>query len=433
MNSRIVIAVLLGSLAAVQPIAAQDVEPADAPKAQDEADAHKQAEKLFEQIVEAYRAGPIRDTMTFTSITRVDDVEKKNTDEFMFLFDNAGRAFLDLNELKLYVPGDGSLYILHEGNDERYFQASYEGELTSDVFLDNIPLLPFPQIPLVLAEDALWEFFMLTPLEIVSSAPREIDGKTVRELVMDGPESHIILRVDPETKLLSRVDVTIRMPAAGSYERTIAMEMTPQRLEQVEDGAFTPDLTDRIRVDELGHLQPARRMAPQAAPDGVEQAHPQHPLVGTRLPEFQLALLKGGIVESSSLEGWAVVLDLWATWCGPCLIALPHVDQAARTASEEDLPVRFFAVNVWERGDTDARRVEQVHSYWDDKDFILPVLMDHGNALGEALNVGGIPFTVIVRPDGVIHAVHVGVEGGRFDDIAPMLLGDIKAAIEASE
>ena len=87
----------------------------------------------------------------------------------------------------------------------------YEGDLTNDVFLDNFDLFPFPQLPLVLlAEDALWEFFMLAPLEVKGCGVQTIEKTQYRTLVLDGSESSIAMRLDPESKLMHWMQVEFK-------------------------------------------------------------------------------------------------------------------------------------------------------------------------------------------------------------------------------
>src|SRR2546426_44920 len=60
-------------------------------------------------------------------------------------------------------------------------------------------------------------------------------------------------------------------------------------------------------------------------------------LIGTPAPEFDLAQVFGSSIRSEDLRGQAVVLDLWATWCGPCLDEIPNLNALAGKYKEKNV------------------------------------------------------------------------------------------------
>jgi cytochrome c biogenesis protein CcmG/thiol:disulfide interchange protein DsbE len=78
----------------------------------------------------------------------------------------------------------------------------------------------------------------------------------------------------------------------------------------------------------------AMLMATAAAPAAVK--------VGERAPDFELTMIDGSKVRSADLHGQVVVLNFWATWCGPCKAELPLLDAYYRVRKANGL--RVFAV-----------------------------------------------------------------------------------------
>jgi hypothetical protein len=87
---------------------------------------------------------------------------------------------------------------------------------------------------------------------------------------------------------------------------------------------------------------------------------------------------------------------------------LPLLHEVGEWVDAQQAPATVITVNVWEKGDPD-KRLEAVRAYWEKQHFTLPVAMDFTDQTAAAYKVSGIPTSVVIRPDGVIHAVHVGV------------------------
>jgi peroxiredoxin len=153
------------------------------------------------------------------------------------------------------------------------------------------------------------------------------------------------------------------------------------------DFAFTPP-KGAVEVESLfaGRGGP-RRMGP-------------HPLLGKPAPPFEVVDLDGNPVSLASYLGDnVVVLDFWATWCGPCVEALPEVD--AVTAALQDRGVKFFAVNIGEDKQT-------VRDFLDEQKLDVPVALDLDSTVASLYRVTGIPQTVLIGKDGRVQVVHMG-------------------------
>ena len=89
------------------------------------------------------------------------------------------------------------------------------------------------------------------------------------------------------------------------------------------------------------------------APGGGGDPGTESPLVGKPAPDFALDLLGGKKFRLAEAKGKVVVLDFWATWCGPCLQAMPQVEKVA--GEFRDQGVQLVAVNLQETPKADHR------------------------------------------------------------------------------
>ena len=95
-----------------------------------------------------------------------------------------------------------------------------------------------------------------------------------------------------------------------------------------------------------------------------------------------------------------MIVDFWATWCGPCVKGLPKVTKVAEAF--KDKGVVFYAVNVGEEP-------EKVKAFMDKKSWSFTAVSDKENKVSETYGVTGIPHTVIIDKKGVVRQVHIGL------------------------
>jgi thiol-disulfide isomerase/thioredoxin len=133
------------------------------------------------------------------------------------------------------------------------------------------------------------------------------------------------------------------------------------------------------------------------------EARAPHPLLGQPAPTFETVDLEGQPIDLTKHLGQDIVmLDFWATWCGPCVRAMPDVDAVAEKYADRGLV--FYAVNAGEDPAT-------VKEFLAENQLDVPVAMDPDGTVSGLYHVEGIPQTVLVGKDGRVQVVHIGFSG----------------------
>jgi len=123
----------------------------------------------------------------------------------------------------------------------------------------------------------------------------------------------------------------------------------------------------------------------------------------TPAPDFTLASRSGGKVELTQLRGQVVMINFWASWCGPCRQEMPLLDKMYRKYK----PAGFTLVGV--NVETDPKDAD---GYLKATPVSFPILLDTENKVSQLYNVSAMPSTVLVDRKGVVRYVHHGYKAG---------------------
>lgn len=125
------------------------------------------------------------------------------------------------------------------------------------------------------------------------------------------------------------------------------------------------------------------------------------PREGFPAPPFALEALDGTSVALADLRGRVVVVNLWASWCGPCRAEMPALQRLYAAQRAEGLEV--LAVNSTVQ-DSEAAAREFARSFG----LTFPVLLDRAGEVSDRYRLRALPSTFFIGRDGVIRAVIVG-------------------------
>lgn len=199
----------------------------------------------------------------------------------------------------------------------------------------------------------------------------------------------------------------------------------PRRVERIGSGGLTswtltnfkakPDIAAAtFAVPKMEGYEVAKFEAPKR-----ERQEPQLIAVGTAAPDWTLKTHDNKDVKLSDLKGKVVVLDFWAVWCGPCKVAMPHVEELHK--KYKDKGVLVYGVNTWESEENDPAK------FMSDKGYTYGLLMK-GDEVATAYRVSGIPTFYIIGHDGKVAFTKVGA--GDYEGIEKAINAAIKARDE---
>jgi thiol-disulfide isomerase/thioredoxin len=129
--------------------------------------------------------------------------------------------------------------------------------------------------------------------------------------------------------------------------------------------------------------------------------------VGSPAPNFKLRNLEGREITLDQFKGKVVLLDFWATWCGPCRMTMPLVE---RLQKEFPNNMVLLAINLQESASV-------VKDYVREQGINSEVLLDEDGAVGSAYGAEAIPLQVLIDKEGKLRRVQTGIGPGTINQL----------------
>jgi thiol-disulfide isomerase/thioredoxin len=120
--------------------------------------------------------------------------------------------------------------------------------------------------------------------------------------------------------------------------------------------------------------------------------------MGSPAPDFELLSLDGEQVKLSDFKGKPVLINFWATWCGPCRLEMP-LFQKYHDNYRDDLTI--LAINMGES-------IDEASAFASEEGLNLPILLDRMGVVEELYRVRGLPSTYFIDEKADIKFLHLG-------------------------
>jgi thiol-disulfide isomerase/thioredoxin len=141
---------------------------------------------------------------------------------------------------------------------------------------------------------------------------------------------------------------------------------------------------------------------------------PSAPLqIGSPAPKFTLPDLNGREVSLDQFKGKIVMLDFWATWCGPCRMTMPLLENLEKEYRDSMI---LLAINLQEPRNA-------VREYVQKQNINSQVLLDEKGSVGEMYGTDSIPMQVLIDKQGIVRHIQIG--------FSPRMASQLRSEIES--
>jgi thiol-disulfide isomerase/thioredoxin len=409
------------------------------------------AAALFEEVARAYRSlASYSDQGEFALAMTIAGKQQKQAMPIKLTFVRPNKLELDAG--LVHVVSDGTELTTAVVPLKRYATTAApskvgihtfrEGPLGAVLFGGPAAMPMFVVLSLLTAPDPVASIgqlsgsFQRVPAKTASSATDSPKPESPDLLIdlPDGPD--LILRVNPATKLLAGIELKID-PDQVAKSAPAPGAMTIEHLGWTAGNVSTQVVGDRTFAfkppDGFTKVDSLAAQGVQADKAGFSDK------LGKPAPDFTLTVLDGPektkTLTKAELAGKVVLIDFWATWCGPCLMELPEIQKLALDFADSKKDVLIVAVSQDDHPAEISEVRRLVEKTLSDKGINLAripvarVALDPSHSVGNAFEVEGYPTLVIIDSKGNLQSAHVGFDPGAAEPFHKSLAKEIDAIL----
>jgi peroxiredoxin len=247
--------------------------------------------------------------------------------------------------------------------------------------------------------------YLLMYREAARAGAVTVDGKTHKALLIENDADGIYSKpLDDDGKPVSggpSRPVWLLVDLNDDGKMVTLDARSPFKL---DDKAFEANIApdgSRIKLAATTRKVPEKKVAER----------PELLKVGSLAPDFTAEAWGGGTCRLSEYRGKVVVLDFWATWCGPCQRSMPHIEKVYQAVKDKGVVV--LGVCVWDEKAAYEKWVPENKSKYTFAFAFDPAGRDSAKSIaGSQFKVSGIPTTYIIDKEGKVADAIVGYEDG---------------------
>lgn len=142
------------------------------------------------------------------------------------------------------------------------------------------------------------------------------------------------------------------------------------------------------------------------------------------MPAFDLETLDGGHLSSAELAGRVVLVDLWATWCGPCLVEIPHWNELQERYAQQGFTVLGITIQSGWAGDIQS----DIEGF--DFEIKYPVVVGTDEVERAFGGILGFPTAFLITRDGKIYKKYTGTYPAKREEIEAAIERLLSEALE---